>query len=174
MAQPPRQEALTTLRDLRAHVLELLARVPGSEHTRPGIGGGDWSVKDLLGHLAFWEELALEAIGAWGRGERPRAETYFAGQAAAIDAANAEDQARKRPWDYEEVRTAADDTHARLLMAIESMSDEDWRAKAPYPTERRDRMGSMLGSILGAPQLPFGHASAHLPDLEAFLSERLA
>jgi hypothetical protein len=29
---------------------------------------------------------------------------------------------------------------------------------------------SLLGSILGAPKLPFGHAAAHLPDLEAFVT----
>ncbi len=28
----------------------------------------------------------------------------------------------------------------------------------------------LLGSVMGAPKRPFGHAFAHLPDLEAFVS----
>jgi hypothetical protein len=168
--QPTREEAAATLESLRDRVLELLARVPEGRRTQEGIGGGDWSVKDLMGHLAHWESLALEAIEAWGRDSRPVAETYFAGGAEAIDAANAKDAERKAAWDYEEVRVDADDVHARLLEAIKGMSDEQWQAKAPYPTERRNTMASLLGSILGAPKAPFGHASAHLPDLEAFIS----
>ncbi len=170
MTQPTREEATATLETLRDRVLELLARVPEGRRTLAGIGGGDWSVKDLLGHLAHWESLALEAIEAWGRDARPLAEAYFTGGAEAIDAANAEDAERKAAWDYEEVRVDADEVHARLIEAIDGMSDENWRRKAPYAAERRDTMVTVLGSILGAPKAPFGHASAHLPDLEAFIA----
>jgi hypothetical protein len=174
MAQPTRDNAVATLEELRSEVLELLARVPEGERTRPGLGGGEWSVKDLLGHLAFWQELALEAIDAWRREERPRVEAYFEADAAGIDAANAEDNARKAAWDYEDVRGGYDETHAALVDAIGSMDDQAWARKAPYPAERRDRMVTLLGSVLGAPKRPFGHASAHLPDLEAFVAELTA
>jgi len=170
VTQPTRDEAVATLDGLRHQVLTLLARVPEGQRTRTGIGGGDWSVKDLLGHLAHWESLAVEAIEAWGREARPQAEEYFAGGAEAIDAANAADVERKSGWDYEDVRTDADEVHERLLGAIRGMTDEDWHRTAPYPAERRNTMVSLVGSILGAPKAPFGHASAHLPDLEAFVS----
>ena len=172
MAQPPREEAIATLEELHGQVLGLLARIPEGERNTPGLGGGEWSTKDLVGHLAFWEELALEAIDAWARDARPRVEEYFERGAEGIDTANEENRRRLAAWDYEEVRTHADETHARLVKAIGSMSEEEWARKAPYPTERRATMVSLLGSIVGAPKRPFGHAEAHLPDLEAWV-ERL-
>ena len=173
MAQPTRDEAISTLDGLHHDVLRLLAKVPEGEHATPGLGGGDWSVKDLLGHLAFWEELAVQAVEAWQMGERPRVEAYFAEGSDGIDRANAANQERKAAWDYEEVRADADATHATLLGLIRDMSDEEWRGKAPYETERRDTMVSMLGSIVGAPKTPFGHASAHMADLESFVTRLL-
>jgi hypothetical protein len=168
--QPTREEALAVLDEHRGRLLELLARVPEAERATPGIGGGEWSVKDLVGHLAFWEELAVDAVEAWRREERPLVADYFDAGQEGIDAANAENHRRKASWDYEEVRTDADAVHDRLVAMIGEMSDEEWRRKAPYPTERRKTMVSLLGSIVGAPAGSFAHASAHLPDLEAFVS----
>ncbi len=173
MAQPTRDQAIAALDELHAEVLNLLAKVPEGERATPGIGGGEWSVKDLLGHLAFWEELALEAADAWDRGERPRVAEIFAAGDEGVRRANAEDQERKAAWDYEEVRTLADETHARLTARIREMSDEDWNRKAPYPTEKQGTMVALLAAILGAEKRPFGHAWAHLPDLEAFVTRRL-
>jgi len=51
------------------------------------IGTGAWSAKDLLGHLAFWEELAAQALANWRAGQRPSAEDLF--DQRRTDAANA-------------------------------------------------------------------------------------
>ena len=50
------------------------------------------------------------------------------------------------------------------------MTDDEWTARVPYDAERRRTLAGLLGSIAGAPQRPFGHAFAHIPDLEAFVS----
>lgn len=171
MAQPTRDEAVATLEDGRHRLVGILARVPEGGYSARGIGGGEWSVKDAVGHLAFWHELALEAIDAWRREDRPRVLQYFVNDADVIHAANAEDVARKSGWDYEEVRQEFDRTHEAVVAAITKMSDEEWRRKAPYPTERHNRLSALLGGILGSDQSPFGHTSAHLPDLEAFVDE---
>jgi hypothetical protein len=171
MAVPSRDEAVRTLDEGRARVGELLSGLSEAELTKPAtIGGGDWSAKDLIGHLAFWEELALEAIEQWRAVRTPRVETgIFAQGSEGIDRANAEAVARKAEWSLEEVRSRAEDTHRTLLAEIESMSDEEWTANAFYPTERRKHLADLLGSVLGAPKQPFGHASAHIPDLEAYV-----
>ena len=57
-----------------------------------------------------------------------------------------------------------------LIGQIDGMTDEEWSSKVRYETERRWTAASLLGSITGAPQRPFGHAFAHIPDLEAFVS----
>jgi hypothetical protein len=166
MTQPTREQALATLADGQARMASLFGQLSDEQFARRGtIGGGEWSAKDLLGHIAFWEELALETIAAWRRGEKPRIEETFTG--GGVDALNAWNEERKASWSAKEVRSEAKETHSRLVAEIEAMSDQEWQSKAPYQTERRSRLVTELGSVLGAPKRPFGHAFAHLADLEA-------
>lgn len=72
------------------------------------------------------------------------------------------------PWT--QLRDAARATHGSLIGAIRAMSDEEWAAKAPYPTERRTTLGALLASVTGAKRGPFAHAFDHLPDLEVYVS----
>ena len=47
--------ALATLDEGQQTLLTLLGQLDDEALTRAGTIGGDWSAKDLLGHLAFWE-----------------------------------------------------------------------------------------------------------------------
>jgi len=38
---------------------QALADIPEDRLTQPGAVGEDWSVKDLIGHIAFWDEQAV-------------------------------------------------------------------------------------------------------------------
>jgi hypothetical protein len=72
VAQLGREEALATLAEGQSRVDALLSELTEDQFTRRGtIGGGEWSAKDFLGHMAFWEEIALETLASWRRGERP-------------------------------------------------------------------------------------------------------
>jgi hypothetical protein len=147
---------------------KLLSELTEEQFTRRAtIGGGAWSAKDLLGHVAFWEGIALETLDAWRRGEEPRIEQTFT--VGGVDALNAWNEKRQAAWSAERVRSQAEDVHGRLVTEIGAMSDEEWRSKAPYATERRRRLVTELGSVLGAPKQPFGHAFAHLPDLDRYV-----
>ena len=65
-----REEAIDVLERGQGAVRRLIKRIPAHWLARPGIGGGTWTAKDLLGHLCFWEENVLEALAAWDAGER--------------------------------------------------------------------------------------------------------
>lgn len=170
MTLPSRDEALATLEEGRAELAALLDRLDAERLVRAAtIGGGDWSAKDLLGHVAYWEELGAQTVEEWRRGERPFVEQVFEGGEAGIDAVNARNQAHATLQSPEEVRTRAVDAHARIVEMIHGLSDEEWRAKAAYPTERRIRLVELLGSVLGAPKRPFGHVFAHLADLRTYV-----
>src|SRR5262249_22422926 len=175
MTTPTREEAIATLEEGQAALDTLLARLSPEQLVRPAtIGGGDWSAKDLLGHIAFWEELASQALNDWRAGRTPAVEQIFAGGAATVDAANAENQERTARQDPEEVRARAATAQTTILQAIRTMSDDEWRAKSIYPTKRLTTLVELLGGILGAPKRPFGHAFAHLAELEAYVESMSA
>ena len=175
MAQPSRQEAISILEEGHARLHELLDAVPEADLVREStIGGGEWSAKDLIGHIAAWEEMALRSLNEWRRGEIPWVEhedgPFHGPGNENVDAFNARAVGENRRESLEEIRRKSDGTHQRLIAEIVGLSDEEWRAKAPYPTEggRRNRLVTLLGAVLGAPKRPFGHAFAHIPDVEAF------
>jgi hypothetical protein len=165
---PGREEAIRTLDEGHRAVRALVEDLPVDAWVRPGtIGDGDWSAKDLVAHLTEWDRYALQTLDEWRRGVRPWVEYLF--EAGAVDRQNAEAVARERDRPLPEVREKAEEVHRELLLELELLTDEEWRARAPYPTERRRTLGALLGSVLGAPRRPFGHAFAHLPDLEAYV-----
>ena len=162
-------EAVATLDEGQAQLDALLVRLGDAQAEVPGtIGGGDWSARDLLAHIAFWEELALEAAAEWRAGHVPSIETVF--REKRVDEVNADNQQRSRDLTYRAVRERAAAAHRALRGIVSDMSRTEWTARAPYKTERRESLGMMLGSITGAPRRGFGHAFAHLPDLEAYVT----
>ena len=68
----------------------------------------------------------------------------------------------------EDVRARFDDLHRRVVAEIEATSDETWTAAYPYYPDD-DTLGERIGSLLGSDDGRFTHASAHLPDLRAYV-----
>jgi len=165
---PSRQEALAILHEGQEALDSLVEQLSPTDLARPAtIGGGDWPAKDLIGHMAFCEEIALVTIEAWLRGERPPIEeTFTAGE---TDEQNAWNQERKQSWSLDRVRGESAATHRQLVAAIEGMTDQEWTSRRPFEgDDAHEDLGTELGDVLGAPDRPFGHAFAHLPDLEAY------
>jgi hypothetical protein len=169
MASITREEALATLEDGQAQVEVLVAQLSDEAAARPAtMGGADWSAKDLMGHIARWNEIAIEALGSWREGERPGIEDVWGD---GVDKLNAENYERSKADSPEQARSRLRRSHDALVGAIRDMDNAEWHSKAPYQTERRSWLGMMLGSITGAPKRAYGHAFAHLPDLEKYASE---
>jgi hypothetical protein len=161
---PSRRAALRMLRQSRERTLDLLERVPRGGFTRPGLGGGVWSPKDLVGHLSSWEEYALDALAAWERGERaPIDDLQFTVSTSRINRQNVE---RKASWSVARVHRESQRTHAELLEAIERLTDARWRT--PATPRGRKPLGLRIGGILGGPAGPFRHDEAHHPSLVSF------
>jgi hypothetical protein len=158
---PSRRAALRMVRESRQRTLELLEGVPRGGFTRPGLGGGEWSPKDLVGHLTSWEEYALDALAAWERGVRaPIDDLQFTVSTSRINLQNVE---RKASWSVARVRRESQRIHAELLEAIERLTDARWRA--PATPRGRKPLGLRIGGILGGPAGPFRHDDAHHPSL---------
>lgn len=160
------QEALRILEQEHRSVRELIGRLSPANFARPAtIGGGDWSARDLLGHLTSWEQHALEALEAWSRGQPAPVDRAL--RERGLNAVNAETVAAGRSRSPSSVRRRFDEVHRQLVTEIRALSAATWQAP---PTARARRpLGDVLGGIVGGPAGPFAHASAHLRDLRAFV-----
>jgi hypothetical protein len=162
-----REQALAILAEGQAALSDLADGLDDDAFARPAaIAGGDWSAKDLIAHVTTWEEIALRTIAEWRRGEEP----WIESTPKDTNQINAETVARKAPMTSEEVRVEARRVHEELRERIRGITDEEWDAEAFWKTERRRTFGGLVGAVLAAPRRPFGHAFAHLADLQAYAS----
>jgi hypothetical protein len=165
-----RAQALRELRDDRARTEVLLAAIDPAALATGGLGGGTWSPADLLGHLESWEEHALDAIAAWGRGEPPPI-------SLALETLGT-DEVNRRAVDAKADRTpavaavAAASTLETLLAALASFDEATWSAP-PEAGDERSR-GQHIGAILGGERGLFRHDPDHWHDLEAFARDHPA
>ena len=162
-----RHAALARLREQREATLALIDALPARARTTPGLGGGEWSPKDLLGHLESWERHALDALEAWGRDEPAPIDRAF--RTMSLHAINAREVERKARRSFRAMADGAARTHRELLEAIAAIEDEAWGR--PATSRGRKPLGYRLGQILvGAG--PFGHDAAHHPSLRTFARDR--
>jgi hypothetical protein len=166
------KQALETLEDGRAQLQTRFDALSDDDMVRPAtIGGGDWSAKDLLGHISFWEELAVGTIADWRAGREPSYWNQFA-TAGGADGLNAQNQVVTSTQTLAEVRWRAKDAHKSLIRGLGILTDVDWNAILRTPWGKDESLGDVVGGILGAPNRPFGHAFAHVEDLTAYVESR--
>lgn len=100
---------------------------------QPGVTG-DWSVKDILAHVSWWEEESLKHLPLILQGERPpRYSVLYGG----IDAFNALMAEQWRTISLAEVRERADATHRTLMAYLQSVPDEQFTSETRF----RRRLG---------------------------------
>jgi hypothetical protein len=87
---------------------------------RPFIG--EWSVKDIVGHVASWEAEVVTAIRELREGRRPELYDF---NRARLDAWNREHVERKRSLDFFSVLEQLRTGRQRLVDELAHISDED-------------------------------------------------
>jgi hypothetical protein len=157
--------AIDEVRADREQTIALLDAIDRSALETPGLGGGDWSAKDLIGHLESWERHALDAIDAWERGEA--SPIGIALDTLGTDEVNRREVERKAALPLEDVRSSADRTHRELLDAFASFDDTLWNATTDGDRTR----GQQLGGILGGKRGLFRHDPDHWDELRSFAEE---
>lgn len=82
--------------------------------TRPGVTG-NWSVRDIIVHVSWWEEESLKHLPVILQGKRPPRYSVLHG---GIDAFNAKMTETNRKLSLAEVLRRRDAVHARLVAYI--------------------------------------------------------
>ncbi len=127
---------------------EQMVRRPGPQE--------DWSVKDLVAHIAWWESFILERVTDLINGARSEPAEHH-------DVLNARAYAQHKDSSLTAVLAAFDANWPRLEALIASLSDEQINTPAYYRTYD----GVALLPILGAGT--FSHYPSHMTDLRAYV-----
>lgn len=115
-----RSQLLRRLDKAWQSLLASYAGLSEAELLVPGVTG-DWSVRDIIAHVTWWEEEALAHLPVILAGGRPpRYSVTYGG----IDAFNEQMTQQKRDLSLSEVLRQRDETHARLIAFVRTVPEE--------------------------------------------------
>ena len=122
-------DALSFLEDEREafRAFEALLDLTDEQLDRPVEAAGGWSGRDLMGHVAMWQEAALATAKELALGERsPTMERLEAQWAAGGDQMNEDGLARFRAMPIEEVRAVFRVTAGELRGYLTVVPEARW------------------------------------------------
>jgi uncharacterized protein (TIGR03083 family) len=126
------------------------AGLTDEEVLEPGVVG-EWSIRDLIAHVTWWEEEALSHLPTILAGGRPvRYSVAYGG----IDAFNARRTEQRRELSLDEVRAAFVATHRRLVDYLRGVPPEELKGDSRF--RRRLRLDT------------YGHYPIHAADIRAW------
>ena len=99
-----------------------LSALDGGALTDPALPGG-WSAKDVLAHLALWQEILLDWLAARERGE-PVIELAPGYPWGEFDRVNADAHETRKAWTVEQAERAFRESTASMLAALDTLDDD--------------------------------------------------
>ena len=115
-----RQKLLQQLDKAWTVFKESYAGLPDSQLMEPGVTG-NWSVKDIIAHVTWWEEEALTHLPLIIKGGRP---PRYSATYGGINAFNALMTEQKQSLSLLDVLQQQEETHRRLITYIQSLPEE--------------------------------------------------
>jgi uncharacterized protein (TIGR03083 family) len=122
-----KRDLLDKIRTARADLENALASLTDAQMIQPGILG-DWSVKDILSHLIFWEQKMLHRIQTGIVPQPAPGETWD----QMIDRMNDENYRATRDESLDAVRAEFQNSYAEALAFIGALSNEDLNDPEKY------------------------------------------
>ena len=136
MAEPStrpggKTELLERMRAGREEWDALIAQIPDRARTEPALAGG-WSVKDLISHVAAYENWTAAQMRAANEGRAPTDRELYGVEEMPddpegwdLDRQNAAIYARYKEMPLADVMTFSSQAFDDLVAAVEAVSDED-------------------------------------------------
>ena len=122
-----REQLLARLDNAWAALGDSYAGLSEAEMMTPGVAG-EWSVKDMLAHVATWEEEALKYLPLVLAGGRPPRYASYGG----IDAFNARMTEVKRGLSLAEVQRLLVETHRQLIAYLRHVPEEQFATETRF------------------------------------------
>lgn len=157
MAYPTtKDDLLARMRAGHQQFYAALARIPDERMDEIALYD-NWSIKDFIAHIGWWQNSASECIAAARRGDAVRA---FEDE----DEVNHEIFIRYRHTPLDEVRAMEAQSYAALERLVQSISDEgELFDGGRYPATNGRQLASYAAGNT------FGHYAMHLDDAQAWM-----
>jgi len=154
-----RAELLERIHTGRQQLEAILAQISDDHMTTPSLPG-QWSAKDLLAHIGWWEQRIVTTYHTLLRGETPDPEA----DALPVDELNAHVYALYCDRPLAEVRREEHEAYYALLVLAESAPEDDLFNQHRFAwTEEQAFCEWISGNT-------YEHYEEHLRDLRALLS----
>ncbi|MFW6135378.1 MAG: DinB family protein [Chloroflexota bacterium] len=127
----PKAVLIAALKAARDELLTSVALVPRGQRTSRRVCGA-WTLRDVVGHVADWEQVAAEGLRDMATGRPPDV-----AHIPDIDAWNAERAAARRDQPWEACWADLRGTRERLLEILREMSQKALRQSYPFPWDPR-------------------------------------
>lgn len=123
---------------------------------------GEWSISDMVGHIADWEQLMLQSARHILDSSQPAIVPAYTDTESWNMAMAAERMAASWPENYHYLRRL----QAEVDDLIDGLAGEDWAKRGPYPwVDDQGTLAELLTHIVE-------HYTDHTPDLERWVKER--
>ncbi len=155
-----REELVQRITDGRRELESLLGMVPAERMQEPVLTNG-WSVKDLVGHLGYWEERALTLFDWFNGGSEP----IPAPGTATADDLNASAMARIHQGSLAELVQSEKVAYQRILDLIRTAPEPDLFDPQRYALAQGNAFVDWIEGNT------YGHYEEHLPDLRGWLGQ---
>jgi hypothetical protein len=116
-----REDLLEQMEKARSELRGSYQGLPDEQMTRLG-AVGEWSVKDVLSHVASWDEVMLPDLARIARGETPALASVDL-ESASFDAANAAIMSQRRELPLAQVLRDLDIDRADVMAAVGRVPD---------------------------------------------------
>ena len=151
-----KQELLSKLEAARAQLETAIEPLtPEQMVTERAIG--DWSVKDVLAHLAVWTSRCVTLVYSAQQDVKPR---EIDAMLDSYDALNAEDYLALKERPLERILADLRGAHKQLLRRLGDCDEGDLFASSRYPWLRGTSMGDFLAGEVAA------HDADHAQQIE--------
>lgn len=150
-----KSDLLANLTSGRARLEAALSRI--DEERMPLIVlHGEWSVKDLIGHLGYWEGVVVSLFAMLRAGKTPEPFTD-------VDVLNAQVLSQSRKQSLSELRRQEKTAYQKILALIDEASEQELFNINHFPGANGRPFESFISDNT------YGHYAEHLPELNAWL-----
>lgn len=98
-------------------LMAALDGIPEERMTEPG-AVGRWSIKDVLGHIAYWDGSSVPDILSVVAGKDPADGDGEGGED--FESINLREAAKRADWSLDQVRSELEENHRAVLDALEA------------------------------------------------------